>query len=95
MKLNFPQIKQLTVTTTVVRILEKNPLRKAVLIYNNGTAPVYLGHTDKVTSSTGMPIINQATYSNDHFNPTGEYWCIGTQAGGDDIRIEEDFSEGA
>lgn len=88
-KTNFPRIRAFSVTTTAKKVLERDARRKAVLIYNNGTATVYLIDSERQTTSNGIPIVPGTAYDNDHFNCQGEYWIIGS--GTDDIRIEEDI----
>jgi len=87
-KLNFPQIKQFSVTTTIAKVLDRNPKRKAVLIYNNGLVSVELFDSRKGTYGKGIPIKAGATYKQDHFNCQGEYYVI-CEVGTVDIRIEE------
>jgi len=87
-KLNFPQIKAFSVTTTATKVLDRNPKRKAVLIFNNGDNPVELLDSRKGTYGKGIPIAAGSAYSSDHFNCQGEYWVI-CSAGTEDIRIEE------
>ena len=89
MKPNFPVIRAFSVTSTAQKILDANPRRKAVLIYNNGTATVYLLSSRNQVAANGIPIPTGANYSSDHFNTQGEYWIIGS--GTDDVRIEEDL----
>ena len=93
-KLNFPRIRQFTVTTTAQQVLKENKQRKAVLIYNNGTAPVELLDNKKQTYGKGIPILAGTAYDNEHFNPQGEYWII-CESGTEDIRIEEDIQQDA
>lgn len=88
---NFPLIRAFSVTTTAKLVLEANDKRKAVLIYNNGTGTVYLLSGRGQIATDGIPIPVGGAYDNDHFNPQGEYWIIGS--GTDDIRIEEDIAD--
>jgi hypothetical protein len=90
MKPNYPYIHAHSATTTAAVILDSNPKRKAVIIYNNGAETVYLGFNSSVSTSNGLPILSGAAYENDHFNATGEYWIIST--GTTDLRVEEDLS---
>lgn len=91
-KLNHPNIFPFTVTTTAKKLLDNNKQRKAVLIYNNGTAPVELLSTRTQTYGQGIPILAGAQYDNDHFNPQGEYYII-SEAADQDIRVEEDIQD--
>ena len=87
-KLNFPRIRAFTVTTTAQKLLEGNPKRKAVLIYNNGAAAVELLDNRNAIYGQGIPIAAGICYDSEHFNPQGEYWVI-CSAGTVDIRVEE------
>ena len=89
-KINFPIIRKFTVTTTAKLLLETNKKRKAVLIFNNGTAPVELLSSPNAAYGTGIPIEAGSAYDNDHFNCQGAYWVI-CQTGTVDIRVEEDI----
>lgn len=87
-KLNFPRIRAFTVTTTAQQLLRVNKDRKAVLIYNNGSAPVELLDSPKAPYGQGIPIPAGSAYNNEHFNPQGAYWII-CNSGTVDVRIEE------
>jgi len=87
-KLNFPRIRAFTVSTTNQKLLEVNPKRKAVLIFNNGVVTVELLDSPKGIFGQGIPIKTGTPYKNDHFNPQGEYYII-CETGTVDIRIEE------
>jgi len=87
-KINFPRITVVSVTTTTTKVLEANPKRKAVLIFNNGDNPVELVDNKQGTYGQDIPIAAGSAYSSDHFNCQGEYWII-CSAGTEDIRIEE------
>lgn len=94
MKLNFPKIRQFTVTTTAQQVLDGNAKRKAVLIYNNGSAPVELLSDKEQVYGNGIPIHAGSRYTSDHFNPQGEYWII-SESADQDVRIEEDIQQDA
>jgi len=87
-KLNFPKIRNFTVTTTAQKLLDINAKRKAVLIYNNGLVSVELLDNRKQVYGNGIPIKAGAPYKNDHFNCQGEYYVI-CETGTVDIRVEE------
>lgn len=93
MKLNKPLIRQFTVTTTAKLLLGNNPKRKAVLIYNNGSAPVELLSSKNGEYGQGIPIHAGSCYEQDHFNAQGEYFVI-CESGTEDIRIEETIQHG-
>ena len=89
-KINFPIIRKVTVTTTAQKLLDANKRRKAVLIFNAGTAPVELLSSPNAAYGTGIPIEGGSSYDNDHFNCQGAYWVI-CESGTVDIRVEEDI----
>jgi len=93
-KLNSPRISAFTVTTTAKQVLELNPKRKAVLIYNNGSAPVELLSSSKAPYGQGIPIYAGSCYTSDHFNCQGEYWII-SESADQDVRIEETIQQDA
>ena len=88
--MNRPRIFAHSVTTTATQILKANPKRKAVFIYNNGTATVYLLSDQRQVAANGIPIPVGTGYDSDHYNCQGDYWIIGS--GTDDIRVEETLS---
>ena len=88
-KLNFPIIRKFTVTSTPKRLLDANPKRKAVLIYNNGSVTVELLSAGGKFGD-GIPISPNSPYDNDHFNCQGEYW-VATESSDCEIRVEEDI----
>jgi len=75
------------VSTTAVRLLTANPKRRGFLVYNNGSATIYLLNKQTQTSSDGIPIPAGASYNND--TCFGEYWVL-AESGIQDIRVEED-----
>ena len=88
--MNHPRIRPFTVTTMAKLLLRNNKKRKAVLIYNNGAAPVELLDSPNGIYGQGIPIQAGTAYDNDHFNPQGAYWII-CETGTVDIRVEEDI----
>ena len=82
-----PRTFAITVGTTAVRLLTSNIKRKAFLIYNNGTATVYLISEQTLPAAKGIPIPAGASYNND--TCFGEYWII-SESAGQDVRVEED-----
>lgn len=91
-KMNHPRIFQFTVTTTSKKLLENKKNRKAVLIVNTGATAVELLSSPNAPYGTGIPILSNSSYNNDHFNCQGEYWVI-CSAGTIDIRVEEDIQD--
>lgn len=58
-----------TVTSTATLVLAANSWRKGFNIYNNGSVAIYLGFDSGVTSSTGTPVLPQASFTSDGFSP--------------------------
>jgi hypothetical protein len=46
-----------SVTTSATEIIADLTVRRNAIIYNNGTAIVYIGLDDSVTSSNGIPLL--------------------------------------
>lgn len=92
MKLNHPNIRSFTVTTTATLLLDHKANRKAVLIVNAGAAPVELLSGDKQVYGDGIPILVGGFYENDHFNCQGAYYII-CNVGTVDVRVEEDIQD--
>ena len=54
-----------TVLDTATLILADNPKRLSVIINNVGDETVYIGQTDSVTSADGVPLLQNATLTED------------------------------
>lgn len=52
-----------SVASTATLILAANPGRRMFVIYNNGANNVYIGPDANVTTSNGIPILPQASYT--------------------------------
>ena len=89
LKPKLVRIRSFAVTTASQRILDANPRRQAVLIFNNGATTVYLTSEKEQAVASGIPNPPSANYENQNFNCTGEYFIIGTA--GVDVRVEEDM----
>lgn len=50
-----------TVDTSADVIIANLTSRRSIIIYNNGTAIIYIGLDDSVTSSNGIPLLPQAS----------------------------------
>jgi len=79
--------RPLTVGTSVIELVKENPTRKGLLVYNNGSATVYILSAQNLTTSDGIPVAAGASYEND--NCTGEYWIV-AESGTQNVRVEED-----
>lgn len=84
-----PKIGAIKVTTKPKMIVDVNPHRKALLIYNNGTATVELLSSKDGRYGDGIPIDPQVPYSNEDYCQ-GAYWII-AESGTQDVRFEEDI----
>ena len=84
-----PKIGAIKVTTKPKMLVDMNPHRKALLIYNNGTAPVELLSSKDSRYGDGIPIKADRSYSNPDYCQ-GAYWII-AESGTQDVRFEEDI----
>jgi len=82
-----PLIRALSVGTSVIKLVDENPKRTGLLVYNNGSATVYILSAQNQTSSDGIPLATGASYEND--NCYGAYWIVAA-SGTQNVRIEED-----
>jgi len=80
-------IGQKYIGTSIVKLLDANEKRTAILIKNNSANIVYVCRGPDDTTSTGMPIAAAGTYSNEHNQ--GEIWLVASGADSD-VRYEED-----
>jgi hypothetical protein len=77
----------LTVTTAVQKLVGKNSTRTGLLVYNNGTATVYILSAQNLTSADGIPVAAGASYENNE--TTAELWIVAA-SGSQNVRVEED-----
>jgi len=75
------------VGTKPVQVLAQNPKRKSFLIYNNGTATVYLLDDETLPKEEGMPIPPGGSYDND--TTTAAIYLV-AESGIQDVKVEED-----
>jgi len=85
-----PKIGAIKVTTKPKMIVGINPKRKALLIYNNGTATVELLSSKDGRYGDGIPIPAGKSYNNKDYCQ-GAYWII-AKNGTQDIRFEENIT---
>jgi len=52
-----------TVASTATLIIPSNPGRRMFVIYNNGSNIVYIGPDANVTTSNGIPILQQSSFT--------------------------------
>ena len=55
----------ITVTTTATRLLTANTARTSFLMVNNGSASVFIGENNTVTTSNGLPIASGGQLAED------------------------------
>lgn len=58
-----------TVGNTATLVLAANTWRRGFNVYNNGAVTIYLGFDTGVTSSTGTPVLPNASFTSDGMNP--------------------------
>ena len=80
-------IRAKAVGTTPILLCHENPNRAGLLVYNNGTATVYILPTETHPIVEGIPVAAGASYENDTL--TGELYIV-AESGTQDVRIEED-----
>lgn len=76
-------IKKVLVGTEPIKISEGSD-PKTLIIYNNGTAIIYLA-SDPMTKDGGIPIAPASSYANDYAK--GDYYLYSATAG-QDVRVE-------
>jgi len=84
---NYGTTKQFSTaqpTTTAAQLLPTNDKRVSVLIWNNGTATVYLGNDATVTPTTGFPLGAGLGLED---NQSSDPWWAVTSSGTGDLRI--------
>jgi hypothetical protein len=60
MAVNYSNV---TVGNTATLVLASNPGRRMFSVYNNGAVTMYLGPDANVATTTGTPILPQASYT--------------------------------
>lgn len=78
---------KLPVPTTPVQLVASNPKRTGLLVYNNGTATVYIISHQNMTKSDGIPIAASSSYEND--TTTAKLYII-ADSGTQDVRVQVD-----
>lgn len=75
----------INVTTKVVQLVSEDPKRTGLLVYNNGSATVYLLSAQNLKATDGIPIAAAGSYSNkESYNA---YWIV-AESGTQDVRVE-------
>lgn len=88
-----PRIHQLDATATAKRLVQKNPNRVGLTVFNNelSNKPEVISKENDAYG-TGIPIAAKGCYENLHYCQ-GEYWVICDTGETADLRIEEDIRE--
>lgn len=76
---------QVSVTSAVTPIIAQNSARKGLIVKNAGSATIYIGDTNAVTTVTGYPLLPGDTLNFDIPNFIGPLWGVvatGTQLAG-------------
>ena len=76
--------RRLIVGTDVVQLVGENPKRKSLLVYNNGSANVYILGSKSNTKEDGIPIGPGVSYEDD--DSTGALYIV-AETGTQDVRI--------
>jgi len=82
----LPRTYRLTVSTRKMQLVTENPTRKGLLVYNNGSATVYILSSPALSSSDGIPVAPGGTFEDD--DCYGEYWIV-ADSGSQDVRVLE------
>jgi len=82
-----PRTFALAVGTSPVKLCDKDPKRRAMLVYNNGSVTIYILSAQNLAAAQGIPVVANAAYQND--DCYGEYWIVAA-SGSQDVRVELD-----
>lgn len=77
----------LNVTTKVVQVVASDPHRTGLLIYNNGSATVYVLSAQNMKVSDGIPVAAGVPYTND---TTTAALYIRSASGTQNVRVQVD-----
>ncbi|MDI6905663.1 MAG: hypothetical protein QMD13_09325 [Candidatus Bathyarchaeia archaeon] len=83
-----PKIGAIKVGTTPKMLVDINPKRKALLIYNNGTANIELISSKDARYGDGIPIAPGVSFTMIDYCQ-GAYWLV-AESEAQDVRFEED-----
>lgn len=75
-----------TVTTESTPLVKENPQRTGLIVYNNGTATIYVLSAQNLKTTDGIPVLKGEPYENTI--STAPYWAI-ADSGSQDVRVEE------
>lgn len=81
-----------TVASTATQILASNPGRRMFVIYNNGTNIVYIAPDSNVTTTTGIPILQQSSFTQNGSRMWMGAWFGITASSTSDVRYM-DYNE--
>lgn len=76
--------RRLIVGTDVMSLVGENPKRKVLLVYNNGTATVYILGAESNSKEEGIPVPAGGSFDDDA--STGALYIV-AESGTQDVRI--------
>ncbi len=77
--------RRISVGTEVKKLVGENPKRKALLVYNNGSATVYILGSRNNAVTDGMPVPPGSSYSDNE--STGALYIV-AESGTQNVRVE-------
>jgi hypothetical protein len=79
-----------SVGSSATLIMASNPSRKGSMIFNNSAGTVFLGMDSSVTTTTGIPVVQNSTFNNSGIQDAwrGDIYGI-VVSGSSDIRFWE------
>jgi hypothetical protein len=80
---------QVAVSNTAVLLLAANALREGAIVVNGGSATVYRGKTNTVTSATGALLLPNTAFSIDIPNYRGDIYGICASGTSATVSVEE------
>ena len=76
--------RRLMVGTNVLQLVSENPKRKSLLVYNNGTATVYILSAENLGKDDGMPVAAGGSFEDEE--TTGALYIV-AESGIQDVRV--------
>jgi len=84
---SYTRTFKLPVTTQAVQLVAKDSKRARLIVYNNGSATVYILSAQNMTTSDGIPVAAGTSYTND--TTTAELYIVAA-SGTQDVRVQVD-----
>ena len=76
--------RRLMVGTDVIQLVGENPKRKGLLVYNKGTASVYILSAENLSKEDGIPVGSESSF--DDNLTTGALYIV-ADSGVQDVRV--------